>query len=122
MSWLPPFSRGGAVRAASCAARSNASPSSVPRSARCGSGGSASGGTRSGSVAISSASRAFHRASRSCEGAVPIMPGWVMPVKRTPGRWREVAICPWKSQTALYASGKRSVRKPPPLDLAKMPV
>jgi hypothetical protein len=35
---------------------------------------------------------------------------------------REVACWPWKSQTALYESGKRSVRKPPPLFLAKTPV
>jgi hypothetical protein len=42
MSWLPPFSRGGAVRAASWAARSNSSPSSVPRIALCELSGSAS--------------------------------------------------------------------------------
>jgi hypothetical protein len=35
---------------------------------------------------------------------------------------REVNFCPAKSQIALYASGNRSVRKPPPLAFAKIPV
>ena len=35
---------------------------------------------------------------------------------------REVAFWPEKSQIALYASGKVSVRNPPPFCLEKMPV
>ncbi len=122
MSWLPPFSRGGAVRAASLATRSNSAPVSVPRMAASGSGGSASGGTRPGSWAMSAASRAFQRPSSSAEGAVPISPGCTMPVKDTPGTCRDVACWPRKSQITLYASGNCSVRKPPPFWVAKMPV
>ena len=73
-------------------------------------------------VAMSAASRVFHVESSSRDGAVPIKPGWTMPVNSTPGTWREVAFCPEKSQTALYASGNCSVRNPPPLRLAKIPV
>jgi len=73
----------------------------VPPRTLSGSGGSPSGGTRSGSVAISARSRAFQRASRSADGAVPNRPGWVMPVYSTPGTWREVHFCPRKSQMAL---------------------
>ena len=80
MSWLPPFSLGGAVRAASAATRSNSAPVSEPRIAESGSGGSASGGTRFGSVSINACSRAFHLASSAAEGAVPISPGCTMPV------------------------------------------
>jgi hypothetical protein len=101
MSWLPPFSRGGAVRAASAAARVKSSPVRLPRMAESGSGGRASGGTRSGSVSISACSRAFQRASSSADGAVPIRPGCTMPVKETPGTCREVATPPWKSQITL---------------------
>src|SRR3954465_10459143 len=86
MFWLPPFSRGGAVRAGWAAAPVSASPSGGPRIASWGSGGSASGGTRLGSVAIRSPSRLFQRASSSLEGAVPIRPGGTMPVKETGGR------------------------------------
>ena len=64
-------------------------------------GGSASGGTRFGSVAIRSPSRLFHLASSSLDGAVPIRPGWTMPVKETRGTWREVALPPVKSQITL---------------------
>ena len=53
MSCLPPFSRGGAVRAASAAARVNSAPLREPRTAESGSGGGANGGTRFGSVSIS---------------------------------------------------------------------
>jgi len=101
MSWLPPFSRGGAVRAASAATRSTSGPGTPPSRAFSGSGGSARGGTRSGSVAMSAPSRAFHRARSSAEGAVPIRPGWTMPVNETSGTCREVAVWPRKSQTAL---------------------
>ncbi|SKZ14384.1 Uncharacterised protein [Mycobacteroides abscessus subsp. abscessus] len=87
-----------------------------------GSGGSASGGTRSGSVAISAPSRAFQVANNCGLGAVPINPGCTIPVYFTCGTWRLVALCPAKSQIALYASGNCSVRNPPPLSLAKMPV
>jgi hypothetical protein len=55
-------------------------------------------GTRSGSVAISARSRSFDLPSSSGEGAVPNIPGWVMPVKLTPGMCRELAFCPLKSQ------------------------
>src|SRR5919107_1935075 len=44
MSWLPPFSRGGAVRAASAATRSKSAPLRLPRIAESGSGGRASRG------------------------------------------------------------------------------
>src|SRR5690242_3275259 len=60
MSWLPPFSRGGAVRAASPATRAYSDSGSEPRTANSGSGGSASGGTRVGSVSINACSREFH--------------------------------------------------------------
>ena len=80
MSWLPPFSRAGTVRAPSRATFSSADPLSVPASVWSTSGGSASGGTRSGSLSISACSRRFHSASRSADGAVPNSPGWVMPV------------------------------------------
>ncbi|SKS77123.1 Uncharacterised protein [Mycobacteroides abscessus subsp. abscessus] len=122
MSWLPPFSRGGAVRAASAAARSKESPLSAPSTASLGSGGSASAGTRLGSVAINAPSRAFHLANNSADGAVPIRPGCTIPVNRTPGTCRDVAVCPEKSQIALYASGNCSVRKPPPFTVGKIPV
>ena len=122
MSWLPPFSRGGAVRAASPATRSNSSPVRLPRIAESGSGGRASGGTRCGSVSISACSRAFQRASSSADGAVPIRPGWTIPVNETAGTCRDVATPPRKSQITLYASGNCSVRKPPPFSVAKTPV
>ena len=122
MSWLPPFSRGGAVRAASRDTRSKSSPVRLPRIAESGSGGSASGGTRCGSVSIRACSRAFQRRSRSAEGAVPIRPGCTMPVNDTPGMCRDVASWPRKSQITLYASGNCSVRKPPPLRVANTPV
>ncbi len=101
MSWLPPFSRGGAVRAASAAARSKSAPVSEPRIAESGFGGSASGGTRCGSVSIRACSRAFQRPSSSGDGAVPISPGWTIPVNDTPGTCRDVAVPPRKSQTTL---------------------
>jgi len=101
MSWLPPFSRGGAVRAASPATRSNSAPVSEPRIAESASGASASGGTLLGSVAMRAPSRVFHVESSCAEGAVPISPGWTMPVKLTPGTWREVACWPRKSQITL---------------------
>ena len=89
------------MRAASAAALVNASPSKEPRIASLGSGGSASAGTRFGSVAIRSPSRLFHRASSSLDGAVPIRPGWTMPVNETRGTCREVALPPEKSQITL---------------------
>src|SRR5680860_1648679 len=122
MSWLPPFSRGGAVRAASAAARSKSAPVRVPRMASWGNGGSARGGTRSGLVAISAASRAFHFWRSSADGAVPMRPGWTLPMNETWGMWRDVAIPPRKSHMTLYASGNCSVRKPPPFCVAKTPV
>ncbi len=61
MSWFPPFSRGGAVRAASCAARSNSAPDNEPNTAFSAVGGNANGGTRDGSVAIRSPSRSRGR-------------------------------------------------------------
>jgi hypothetical protein len=69
--------------------------------AESGSGGSANGGTRFGSVSISACSRAFHLASSSDEGAVPIKPGCTMPVQDTPGTCRDVATPPRKSQITL---------------------
>ena len=42
-----------------------------------------------------------HRARSSAEGAVPIRPGWTMPVNETSGTCREVAVWPRKSQVAL---------------------
>ena len=74
---------------------------SAPRMAESGFGGRASGGTRSGSVSISACSRAFQRPSSSGDGAVPISPGWTIPVNDTPGTCREVAVPPWKSQMTL---------------------
>ena len=122
MSWLPPFSRGGAVRAPSPATRSKSAPVSEPRIAESGSGGKASGGTRFGSVAIRSPSRLFHVFSSSADGAVPMRPGWTMPVNFTPGMCRDVHSPPRKSHTALYASGNWSTRKLPPFFCAKIPV
>jgi len=52
-------------------------------------------------VSISACSRAFHLASSSADGAVPISPGWTMPVKETRGMWRDVAVPPLKSQITL---------------------
>ena len=69
--------------------------------AESGLGGSASGGTRFGSVSIRACSRAFHLASRSAEGAVPMRPGCTMPVNDTPGTCRDVATPPRKSQITL---------------------
>lgn len=71
---------------------------------------------------MSAASRVFHEVSSDLLGAVPMSPGWTIPVKETWGMCRDVATPPEKSQTALYASGNWSVRKPPPLPLAKIPV
>jgi len=127
------------VRQASAAARSNAEPLSVPSNASLGSGGRASAGTcgadgtspwwagtspvtRSGFWSISACSRRLHSVSRLGEGAHPNRPGWELPMKRTPGTWRELAQTPSKSQIALDAPGEWSVRKPPPFSLAKTPV
>src|SRR5215210_2262614 len=76
MSTLPPCSRGGTVRAASLAIRSNSSEpaSRVPRMALSASGGSASGGTRSGSMSMRACSRRFHSARSSAEGALADKP------------------------------------------------
>ena len=101
MSWLPPFSRGGAVRAASAGDPVELGPGTEPRTANSGSGGSASGGTRFGSVSISACSRAFHLASSSADGAVPISPGWTMPANDTAGDVTRCRIWPGKSQIAL---------------------
>jgi hypothetical protein len=122
MSWLPAFSRGGTVRAASRAAAAASSPFRPPSRALCGSGGKASGGTASGAVSMSACSRRFHCSSSGRDGAVPMIPVCGMPLNRTPGRCGEVASRPWKSQTALYPAGNRSVRKPPPFSRAKIPV
>ncbi len=85
MSWFPPFSRGGAVRAASPATRAYSDSGNDPSTANSGSGGNASGGTRFGSVSISACSREFQRANNSADGAVPIRPGWINPANETPG-------------------------------------
>ncbi len=45
----------------------------------------------------------------------------MMPAKRTPGMWRLLAKMPSKSQMALVAPGKWSVRKPPPLSRSNVP-
>src|SRR3954471_20590443 len=74
MSWLPPFSRAGTVRAPSRPTLLSASPLSVPARTPSSSGGRASGGTRSGSWSISACSRRFHSASSSADGAVPDRP------------------------------------------------
>jgi hypothetical protein len=80
MSWLPPFSRAGTVRAPSRPTRSSSEPLSVPARTPSSSGGRASGGTRSGLLSMSACSRRFHSASSSADGAVPNRPGWVIPV------------------------------------------
>ena len=41
---------------------------------------------------------------------------------RLDGTWRDVVNRPWKSQIDFCASGKCSVRKPPPLVLLKKPL
>src|SRR5439155_4785345 len=82
--------------------------------ALCSSGAKANGGTRLGSVAIRSASRLFHLARRSWDGAQPIKPGWGIPTNLTSGRWRDVAKTPLRSQIALWALGNRSATQPTP--------
>ena len=85
MSQFPPCSRGGIVRQASFATRSNSAPLREPKIASVGLGSKAKGGTRSGSVATNSASRLFQVASNSWEGAQPINPGWGIPANLTSG-------------------------------------
>src|SRR5690625_2330820 len=101
MFWLPPYSRGGAALTPSGATRVDSAPVRLLMIALSGFGGNANGGARSGSVLMRAASRAFHLARSSAEGAVAIRPGCVMPVNDTPGICREVAVWPWKSHIAL---------------------
>ena len=56
-------------------------------------------------VEISSASRLFHSARTSAEGAQPRIPGWMRPAKRTCGMWREEQKMPSKSQIAFALEG-----------------
>jgi hypothetical protein len=77
---------------------------------------------RSGFWSMSACSRRFHSCRRSSDGAHPKSPGWRLPAKRTPGTCRDEVKIPSKSQIAFCASGKWSVRKPPPFSLAKIPV
>ena len=106
MSQLPPFSRPGTVRAASPATLSHdespiivAQWPSFPSIAPLGLGKQASGRVAMcltsvfslsvPSSATSAASRSFHISRSSCDGAVPMSPGWIRPGKRTPGMLRE---------------------------------
>lgn len=101
MSQFPPCSgRPGIVRAPSLPTRAFTSSSAVPACTLFGSGGCAT--TRvSDVVEISSASRLFHSARISGDGAHPKMPGWMRPAKRTPGMCRDEQKMPSKSQMAL---------------------
>lgn len=72
------------------------------------------GGARAsvgGALSHSAFSRSFQIFRSSCEGAVPINPGWIIPAKRTPGMWREEAKMPSKSQMAFAAPGKCSCER-----------
>ena len=107
MSWLPPFSRAGTVRAPSRAiATAPVDPLAVPASVFCSSGGSASGGTRSGSVSMSARSRVFQRASSSADGAVPNRPGWVIPCSGRPGGAATSPVCPCEVPDRLVGVGE----------------
>src|SRR6202011_676527 len=122
MSQLPPCSRGGTVRAPSAAILALTSPLAWPAWVVGANGGLARPGTRVGLVAISAASRAFQLASIFGSGRQPIRPGWIRPAKLTPGTWREWVYRPEISQIDFCASGKWSVRKPPPFFLEKNPL
>ena len=52
-------------------------------------------------VLMSSASRRFHSARISAEGAQPRMPGWMRPGNLRWGMWREEQKMPSKSQIAF---------------------
>src|SRR5882672_7642317 len=122
MSQLPPCSRGGTVRAPSAAILLLTSPLAFPQCAVGANGGAASGGTRSGSVAMIAASRAFQVSSNFLSGRQPMRPGWMRPAKLTPGTCREWVYRPDMSQIDFCASGKWSVRKPPPFFFEKKPL
>ena len=101
MSQLPPCSgRPGIVRAPSLPTLALTSSEAVPACTFCGSGGCATMRFKS-VVLMRSASRLFHFARRSAEGAQPRIPGWISPGKRTPGMCREEQKIPSKSQIAL---------------------
>lgn len=101
MSQLPPCSgRPGMVLAPSLPTFAFVSSSAVPACTLLGSGGCATIRDRD-VVEISSASRLFHSARISGDGAQPRIPGWMRPAKRTPGMWREEQKMPSKSQMAL---------------------
>eukprot|EP00960_Hanusia_phi_P030722 748807-Hanusia_phi.AAC.5 len=116
MSQLPPFSRPGTVLAASSATFFHCSvPVGIPpRHAPLGSGKQARGRVcrqPQRVVALSPPSTSFlslsfQMARSSCDGAVPMRPGWISPGKRTPGMCRLCANMPSKFQIALAAAGK----------------
>ncbi|MNY65499.1 hypothetical protein D3C86_2027730 [compost metagenome] len=60
--------------------------------------------------------------SMGLSGRQPMRPGWISPAKFTPGMWRELVNMPLKSQIDFCASGKWSVRKPPPFFFEKKPL
>jgi hypothetical protein len=122
ISQFPPCSRGGIDLAPSFLTLSAAYPLNLPTIAPLSLGNRANGGTLWGSVSTSLRSLAFHSFRSSWEGAVPMMPGCGRAAILTWGTCLEVAYLPSKSQMALCALGKCSVRNPPPLAVGKMPV